>query len=88
MPRIPSLFLVLLLGACKGPQPAAITLATTTSVVNSNLLAPGLWNRGARALAVDDGGVAEADRPRVVAGAGMGATLRVAVTYIQPLNCL
>ena len=40
MPRILSLFLVLLLAACKGPQPAAITLATTTSVVNSNLLAP------------------------------------------------
>ena len=40
MPRILSLLLVLLLTACKAPQPAAITLATTTSVVNSNLLAP------------------------------------------------
>ena len=40
VPRILSLLLIVLLAACKGPQPAAITLATTTSVVNSNLLAP------------------------------------------------
>ena len=40
MPRILSLILVFLLAACSTPQPDAITLATTTSVVNSNLLAP------------------------------------------------
>ena len=40
MPRLVSLLLIVLLAACRDSPPSSLTLATTTSVANSDLLTP------------------------------------------------